>query len=297
MRLINAESKRLEPPTARPRRYAILSHTWGDDEPSFQTYQGLQDALPDALQDALQNDHYPKGLIKVFAASVMAKRDGYDYLWVDTCCIDKTNSTELSEAINSMFRWYAEAEVCYAYLSDVPGDDHVTHRNSSFRASRWFTRGWTLQELLAPKEVRFYASDWKFLGSKTSLKDLVSSITGIPADVLVNGECRPPARTIGEVFSWISRRHTTLEEDMAYSLLGLLNINLPLIYGEGTTAFMRVQEELLRRYDDESIFAWEAPPSQAITKPLSVQDLDEVGQCPYHDNKHGNIRRTPADSG
>lgn len=197
------------------------------------------------------------------------KKQGHGHLWIDTCCIDKANSTELSEAINSMFRWYAEAEICYAYLSDVPGDDHVAHRHSKFRASQWFSRGWTLQELLAPKEVHFYSMDWKFLGSKTDLKELISSITGIPVEVLVGGKCQAPTRSIGEIFSWASRRNTTLPEDMAYSLLGLLDINLPLIYGEGTAAFMRVQEEVLRRHDDESIFAWEAPPSEAITKPLS----------------------------
>jgi hypothetical protein len=213
--------------------------------------------------------HPREGWQKVLQACAIAKGQGYGYLWADTCCIDKTSLTELSEAINYMFRWYAETEVCYAYLADVPDDDHVNHQHSSFRASRWFTRGWTLQELIAPKEVLFYSSGWKLLGSRTDLKDLVSSITGIPVDVLTTGEPRPPARSIGEIFSWASRRTTTLEEDMAYSLLGLLNINLPLIYGEGTAAFMRVQEELLRRYDDESIFAWEAPPNEAITKPVS----------------------------
>ena len=210
-----------------------------------------------------------KGWNKVCSACFIADGHGYGYLWADTSCIDKTNSTELSEAINSMFRWYAEAEICYAYLADVPDDDHVSHRHSSFRASRWFTRGWTLQELVAPKEVHFYSKNWKFLGSRTDLKHLISSITGIPVDVLTAGDGRPPSRSIGEIFSWASHRTTTLEEDMAYSLLGLLNINMPLIYGEGSAAFMRVQEELLKRYDDESIFAWEAPPNEAITMPLS----------------------------
>lgn len=254
----------LEQPTSRPPPYAILSHTWGADEISFREAKALSEGGKLTVADVNR-----AGWDKVFEACEVAERRGYGHLWIDTCCIDKTNSTELSEAINSMFRWYAEAEVCYAYLSDVPGEDHVAHRHSKFRASRWFTRGWTLQELLAPKEVHFYSMDWKFLGSKTDLKELVSSITGIPVEVLVGGECQAPARSIGEIFSWASRRNTTLPEDMAYSLLGLLDINLPLIYGEGPAAFMRVQEEVLRRHDDESIFAWEAPPSEAITRPLS----------------------------
>ncbi|KAH8904947.1 HET-domain-containing protein [Coniochaeta sp. PMI_546] len=254
MRLIDVDSWSLEPPTVRPRRYAILSHTWGDDEIS--------------LQQLSSGIRAGKGWAKIDQACDQATKQGCDYLWVDTCCIDKTNSTELSEAINSMFRWYAEAEVCFAHLSDVPSDDDVKHRHSQFRKSRWFKRGWTLQELLAPKEVHFFSQDWTYLGSKAELKHLVEEITKIPSEVLVNGECRPPSRSIGEIFSWASGRMTTLEEDMAYSLLGLLNINIPLIYGEGTAAFTRVQEELLRRYDDESIFAWEAPPNEAITRPL-----------------------------
>ncbi|KAB5522855.1 heterokaryon incompatibility protein-domain-containing protein, partial [Coniochaeta sp. 2T2.1] len=248
MRLIDNLAAALKPPTARPPRYAILSHTWGDDELSFGEVQpGFLRVTPSSPRP---------GWDKVVMARKMALDHGYDCLWVDTCCIDKTNSTELSEAINSMFKWYAEAEVCYVYLSDVPDDDDIRHRHSQFRRSRWFDRGWTLQELLAPKEVHFYSKGWKLLGTKAELSDAIEEITGIPSDALVGGDCRVPARSIAEVFSWASRRETTLEEDLAYCLLGLLDINMTLIYGEGFRAFIRVQEELLRTYEDESIFAW-----------------------------------------
>ncbi|KAK3325022.1 hypothetical protein B0H66DRAFT_615418 [Apodospora peruviana] len=160
----------------------------------------------------------------------------------------------------------------YAILSHTWGDgeisfDDITHHHSKFGESRWFTRGWTLQELLAPKKVRFYSKDWKFLGTKADLKSLISSITRIPEEVLAGEECQPPARNIGELFSWASRQNTAVVVDIAYALLGLLDINMPLLYGEGGKAFVRLQEELLKRYDDESIFAWEAPPNDARVKP------------------------------
>jgi hypothetical protein len=249
----------LNPPVIPPPRYAILSHTWGDDEAKLQEIQNVVSPTPQFLARS--------GVRKITGAAGLAVMDGYSYLWVDTCCIDKENSTELSEAINSMFRWYAESEVCYVYLSDVPDEDAIHRPRSKFRESRWFTRGWTLQELLAPKEVRFYSMGWKFLGTKNDLKDVISSITKIPTDVLAGEESRPPNRSIGEILSWASSRKTLLEEDIAYSLLGILDINMPLIYGEGPKAFLRLQEELLKRHDDESIFAWEAPPSDARARP------------------------------
>lgn len=258
MRLLHTHLRQLEPPTTRPRRYAILSHTWGGDETTLQEWQGHEPASGPA----------PGGRKKVRMACGLAKDHGYEYIWIDTCCIDKTNSTELSQAINSMFHWYAEAEVCYAYLSDVPGDDAIRHPRSRFRESRWFKRGWTLQELLAPKKVHFYSQDWKYLGSKEELLDLISSITLISREALTQGECQPTSRSLGEILSWASRRTTTMEEDMAYALLGLLDVNMPLIYGEGPKAFIRLQEELLRRYDDESIFAWEAPPKRSKTETI-----------------------------
>ena len=144
--------------------YAILSHTWGDDEVSF---RGLQEIVRDGK--TMPGNDFGEGLRKIVNCCRQAAADGYDYTWIDTCCIDKTDSSELSEAINSMFRWCKESKVCYAYLVDVPAGDDCAATESAFRKSLWFTRGWTLQELLAPSSVAFYSQDWMYLDTKTRL--------------------------------------------------------------------------------------------------------------------------------
>ena len=169
---------------------------------------------------------------------------------MQSCCIDKTSTAELSEAINSMFRWYQNAKVCYAYLADVANKDE-------FSSSRWFSRGWTLQELIAPKVVRFYSSDWTLLGLKSELCHLLQEITEIDAFVLETGLFSQVC--IAKRMSWASRRETTRIEDRAYSLMGIFDVNMPLIYGEGPKAFTRLQHEILRVSADQSLFAWGAP--------------------------------------
>ncbi|KAH7364549.1 hypothetical protein BKA65DRAFT_371585, partial [Rhexocercosporidium sp. MPI-PUGE-AT-0058] len=172
-----------------------------------------------------------------------ALSDGWEWVWIDSCCIDKTSSAELSEAINSMFRWYREAQVCYAYLSDVPGgSDWETRQqsNSAFRKSQWFTRGWTLQELLAPEMVVFFDADWEDIGTKNSMQALLSSITGIDNFKDYALAC------IAKKMSWASNRETTREEDKAYCLMGLFAVNMPPLYGEGMAAFYRLQIEILK---------------------------------------------------
>lgn len=222
--------------------YAILSHTWGEGEISFQDmYSGEVDQK--AGYDKLQR------CCKVAAA------DGLEYVWIDTCCIDKTSSSELSEAINSMFRWYQEAQVCYAYLSDVASG--LDYRSSEFRQSRWFTRGWTLQELIAPRSLIFFSEGWIDIGTKWSLKSLISDITGI--DVGVFNGTRLGKFSVAQKMSWASQRETTRIEDTAYCLMGMFGIHMPMMYGEGDRAFMRLQEEILRYSDDQTILAWKAP--------------------------------------
>lgn len=174
-----------------------------------------------------------------------------DCQWIDSCCIDKTSSAELSEAINSMFEWYRRAEVCYAYLSDVSGSSlYFAGLERSFSQSAWFERGWTLQELLAPQWVEFYDYDWIELGTKSSLAPLITSITGITH--LFNHE----EACIAQKMSWASKRQTTRIEDRAYCLLGLFGVHMPPLYGEGKNAFYRLQVEIISQSDDESIFAW-----------------------------------------
>ncbi|KAK4224522.1 HET domain-containing protein [Podospora fimiseda] len=191
--------------------------------------------------------------------------DGLDWAWIDTCCIDKTSSSELSESINSMYTWYLKSTVCYVYMEDVgPQLDTDKHLDSngwgpelqrSFRDSSWFMRGWTLQELIAPARVDFYAYDWTELGTKLSLIDVLVEITSIPESVLTSpGAIKEVCAA--ERMRWAARRITTREEDMAYCLFGLFGINMPLLYGEGRNAFVRLQNEILRTLDDYTILAW-----------------------------------------
>lgn len=177
--------------------------------------------------------------------------------WIDSCCIDKSSSAELSEAINSMFKWYQRAHVCYIYLSDVRSNQNPHSWPSDFRNSQWFTRGWTLQELLAPEFVEFFDQNWNEIGSKSSLQDLVSTITGISVEHL--GNFRPAS--VAQKMAWASRRKTKRVEDEAYSLLGLFGVNMPPLYGEGQNAFFRLQLEILKQINDESLFAWKSSSS------------------------------------
>ncbi|OAG15485.1 HET-domain-containing protein [Alternaria alternata] len=207
------------------KEYAILSHTWGHSDDEV-TYQDLQN-------DTTRNK---KGYNKLIFCGNQALKDGLQYFWVDTCCINKHSSAELSEAINSMFRWYQRANRCYVYLSD----------------SRWFTRCWRFQELLAPESVEFFSSNHQWLGNKQQLHEEIIDVTGIPARVL-----RRP-RVISEFdakqrMDWARNRKAKREEDYAYSLLGICNVHMPLIYGEGhKQAFKRLHKAIREREEDES---------------------------------------------
>jgi hypothetical protein len=219
--------------------YAILSHTWGADTEEV-TFRDLTDGT----------GKDKTGYSKIRFCGEQAWHDGLQYFWVDTCCIDKSNNTELAEAINSMFRWYQRAAKCYVYLSDVPtrkqkaSDTSVEFTwESSFRDSRWFTRGWTLQELLAPRSVEFFSRHGKRLGDKETLKRHIHEITGISISALKGA---PLSQfEVEERLSWAENRQTARVEDKAYSLLGMFGIHLPLIYGEGKGhAFKRLKKEI-----------------------------------------------------
>jgi hypothetical protein len=193
------------------------------------------------------------GYRKLQFCSKQAENDGLHFFWVDSCCIDKSSSAELSEAINSMYRWHRGAKKCYVYLTDVGKDDTDLINSSAqlppksaFRTSRWFTRGWTLQELLAPLSVEFFSQDGERLGDKKSLESLIHDITGIATQAL--GGDSLSRFSVDERMSWVTKRETTLEEDKAYSLLGIFDIHMPLIYGEGEqNAFFRLKEEIKKR--------------------------------------------------
>ena len=192
---------------------------------------------------------------KIRMACAVARADGYRYIWIDSCCIDKTSSAELSEAINSMYRWYGKAAICYAFLADVPRNDRPQDAKSKFRRSRWFTRGWTLQELIAPRNLLFMSQEWDVMGSKQDLSVLLEEISGIDVEVLKQQK-RLDEVSVARRMSWASRRETTRVEDQAYSLFGIFDVNMPTLYGEGSRAFMRLQQEILQQIPDQSLFAW-----------------------------------------
>ena len=249
MRFLNATTLRLEEfndELTRPG-FAILSHMWGEDEVTFQDMIEIKPAVVNK-----------KGFRKIQLTCEQALRDGLDYAWVDTCCIDKTSSAELSEAINSMYAWYRQATVCYAFLSDISSDSGVI---VDIAKSRWFTRGWTLQELIAPSNVLFFSGTWTSLGTKDSLCDILSAITRVDAQYLKHGN--PQSASVAERMSWAADRVTTRREDLAYCLLGILDINMPLLYGEGDRAFIRLQEEIIKSSNDQSLFAWGRPKPEA----------------------------------
>ena len=244
MRLVNTSTLELhEFVGSNIPKYAILSHTWEQGEVLFHDM-----ANPAAL-------HLP-GFAKISRFCERARSENLEFGWIDTCCIDKSSSAELSEAINAMYDWYHKATVCYVYLSDLSvlaqNDDDKADREKEFQDCRWFTRGWTLQELIAPREVKFFDKDWINFGSRRSLEPELVSITGIDAAYLE----MPHWASIATIMSWASFRETTRVEDAAYCLLGLFRVNMPLLYGEGKKAFQRLQHEILKASDDESIFAW-----------------------------------------
>jgi hypothetical protein len=210
--------------------YAILSHTW---------HEGQEVTFDDMRRNLGKNK---TGYDKILFCARQAKLDNLDYFWVDTCCIDKSSSAELTEAINSMFKWYSKANKCYVFLSDVS----ITGSASSdvdFQKSRWFTRGWTLQELLAPASVQFFTRDRMPLGDKVSLGSEIAKTTGIPSQALYHSSVSD--FDVHERISWAKHRQTRREEDEAYSLLGLLDVQMPLIYGEGRrSAFRRLHREI-----------------------------------------------------
>lgn len=276
MHLINTKSLELEYFSAsRIPRYAILSHTWQDEEVLFEDMMGGETALLRAKSR--------KGWQKIVGSCEQARAQDLAYIWIDTCCIDKSSSAELSEAINSMFHWYQSAETCLAYLSDVtcPGELSDTTDYIEFRHSRWFTRGWTLQELIAPQIVCFYGHEWQYVGSKSGLCNVIAGITGIDRQILDDPSLLSQA-SVAQRMSWAATRQTERPEDIAYCLLGVFDINMPLIYGEGMKAFVRLQEEILKQFEDYSIFAWSLSISEARLAWVTQHALKEKGVLALH---------------
>ncbi|KAK7455285.1 hypothetical protein VKT23_011158 [Stygiomarasmius scandens] len=270
MYLLNTETLKLEEFYADIPPYAILSHTWGEGEVTFQDIQN-----PEVAQ-------HKAGWNKITSACSHAKKYQFEWIWIDSCCIDKRSSAELSEAINSMYQYYSDAKVCYVYLSDVLEKEDPRDPKSAFRRSRWFTRGWTLQELLAPTYVVFLHNNWTEIGTRWSLRDAISAITAIPRRVFEDGDIAN--YSIAQKMSWAAWRQTTRPEDQAYCLMGLFGVNLPPIYGEGgPKAFMRLQQEIIKISNDRSIFAWVAPDG-------SMESRGLLAQSPYEFRASGEVQ-------
>ncbi|KAI0635355.1 heterokaryon incompatibility protein-domain-containing protein [Trametes polyzona] len=301
MRLINTTTLELHefPDAGQCPPYAILSHVWRPGSES--TLQDLIQFQADcrAAGEAPHTDRWsmlkhPTLSEKIVRCCEYARADGHAFLWIDTCCIDKTSSAELSEAINSMSRYYARADVCYAYLHDVDTRENPRTAGSRFRRSRWFTRGWTLQELIFPRAVVFLSCEWEMLGDKRSLCREIEETAGIAAPVLT-GELGVQSVSVAARMSWAARRQTTRVEDEAYCLLGIFGVHMPTIYGEGGNAFLRLQEEILKKTSDQSLFAWgpSAVLHPANLKPIHAPEGDSTNTRPILNLDESDVR-TPA---
>lgn len=269
MWLIDVESRRLQEFVGiRTPNYAILSHTWvNGQEVTFQEMVGAAGQRP---------AESPKtGWDKIDTTCLQAARDGLEYAWVDTCCIDKTSSAELSEAINSMFQWYRRAAVCYVFLPDLALSSSALEPSKNLRAEiehcRWFTRSWTLQELIAPLHINFFNRDWELCFTKASASAVLAQITGIDTGILEHSKDLS-AVSVAQKMSWAATRASTRIEDAAYSLMGIFEINMPLLYGEEDRAFLRLQTEIISSCPDPTILAWMVPEDDAaerLEKPIT----------------------------
>ncbi|KAK3053048.1 hypothetical protein LTR09_005674 [Extremus antarcticus] len=279
MRLLNAKDATLkEFIGSNIPKYAVISHRWGEKEISYQDFIEERKSLNDI--ESVSPDWGTNGWAKINAACRLARERDLEWVWLDTCCIDKRSSAELSEAINSMFDWYQRSESCYVFLPDVDYNAETVARadvfgeegegmarmrdpptgllpfdQDVFMKSVWFDRAWTLQELLAPNDVRFFSTSWKFLGNKNDLRPAIRQVTRIP-DIFITSNDMIHKASVAERMKWASNRQATRLEDNAYSLLGLFGVNMPLLYGEGNRAFLRLQTEIIRISDDETIFGW-----------------------------------------
>jgi hypothetical protein len=272
MRVLNTTTFELhsrEQEFFKSQGYAILSHRWVGAEITFDT---LPQHIPELRRTEARYLASPQ-LSKIRGACEMARQLGFAWMWIDNCCINKASATEESESINSMYKWYRDAQICITYLSDVKLDaapgmlnqntpTKIFRKINSDQPSEWFFRGWTLQELLAPRKMNFYDTNWTFMGTKDSLAPEIEEITGISSAYLTNAM---PFRDacIATKMSWMAGRKTTREEDIAYGMLGIFNVVLMPLYGEGMNAFRRLQELLQTTVIDESLYAWNMPDASA----------------------------------
>lgn len=242
-------------------QYAILSHRWGADADEV-TYLDVHGSIDTSRK---------RGHAKLVKFCKEASKVGCIYGWADTCCIKKEDSSELTEAINSMYRWYQRSHKCIVYLHDVTRE--------AMMDSDWFTRGWTLQELIGASEAYFFDRDWERFGTKSELLARLSIKTRIPETVLSDSR-NVSTCSVAQILSWAAGRKTKRDEDIAYSLLGILGVTMDSRYGEGTKAFVRLQQAIMHKGKDESMFAWameqEKPTGLFAPSPDSYSECTDV---------------------
>ncbi|TBU35787.1 hypothetical protein BD311DRAFT_744604 [Dichomitus squalens] len=259
LRAIQQEYGRHATPRTSPTSYPILSPT---------SPPAPHASVSPALSSILSSEQPRSGCVlddyrmppKIRNACTTARNDNLDYIWINSCCVDDDSTLESSEAIRMTFHRFSRAAVCYAYLADVSDLDTagIRPQDSRIRRSRWFTRGWTLQELIAPKSLVFVSQNWTPLGTKQDLAEMIAQITGIEESVLTHRK-QPSDVSVARRMFWASRRRATRVEDEAYSLMGLFGVDIEPVYGEGHQAFFRLQQAILLRTQDQSLFAWEIP--------------------------------------
>jgi len=311
MRLINVEAfldptqkiqvlKHFNGEELREIRYATLSHCWCAAGLAGELQlKELDEFTPEAVQGLRNRPGYQK----IVKSCSLAREQGLEWLWVDTCCIIRENESDLSEAVNSMYRWYRNSEICFAYLHDVksslPTEPNIEMFPTPKGWPTWFSCSWTLQELLAPRHVHFFDQDWQLIGDKAKLAHELTRITGIPVNVLTNGlphsddPCRPSA---AQIMSWAAGRKTRTREERAYALMGIFEVHMPTKYGESDMAFHRLQVSIIKQYNDHSIFAWSGksrPGSVLADDPSYFQESANVVRL---DPCDAFIRECPAEA-
>ncbi|KAF1951964.1 HET-domain-containing protein [Byssothecium circinans] len=231
--------------------YAILSHRWLEYEVSYSDMFNLTDEIKQT-----------NGYKKIVHCCKQAASVGLDYVWIDTCCVNKQDKDEVAYAINAMFAWYRKSQVCYCYMYDVPKNDlDLEHKDSKFRTSQWFTRGWTLQELLAPLYLIFFNHDWEEIGTKSSFKGIIAEITGIAPSIVVLNQGGDVS--VAQRLAWAAERQTQVAADKSYCLTDLGTINsIGSVEEDEEKAFFRLQVQMLKTSDDQSLFCWQEPPGE-----------------------------------
>jgi hypothetical protein len=313
MRLINTITyliEKFDDPSNAPRSgYAILSHTWILKPDKELELEDIRTAGTDVAKANLVRLN-PK--IRETCKLAQAQTPAISHAWIDTICIDQNSSSDKSEAINAMYRYYQDAKICFTHFFDVdgrgiiltdpnpnqPDTDDMKAVRKEFTHARWFKRGWTLQELLAPPRLLFYDKNWNLLGSRNDLCNTIAGITHIEPGVLRDAQ-QMRACSIAKRMSWAAGRQTRRPEDKAYSLLGIFGVNMPMIYGEGDRAFIRLQEEIIKISDDHSLFAWSMSEDRNNSALLArspdpfagctniTRELLRTGNYPYSVNNRG----------